>query len=408
MSRKPSPKSSAPPIRPRPEPGRYPFCKGVPLDALRQLVELALWKRGATGEPFTWEMAVVDYMVETDNGRAEVHTLEERAERWGWDVSKQAMSKRLQLVREDAADWAGLYAEKRAADREANRQSGRAENEADQVDGSLTQVDGSLTETPSEGPKTGGQVDAGLRQVDARLTGHSHIPARDRLQTTNLDDDDAGDRAREAGSDSESRDSDSVNSPPAAPSLHFIAEDKRAAYRPAIEDLLGRYTPQSLDMLVRNAWGRAATSTGITNVLAQLREQEALHGTAAAFERVTAAVVIANVADKPNELYTKRVLATFDARRADSDRQPVAAPEPDAGDEGGARGSLPAARRAPVDAGAAAGGHAGRTGGFQGAQRQSASDRRSSYGYDDARRDVRAALADFLPSEEHDGGRHDG
>lgn len=103
----------------------------------------------------------------------------------------------------------------------------------------------------------------------------------------------------------------------------------------------------------------------------------------------------------------------LDAYRAERE----SAAQPDAGDDRGAGGQVPAEVRRPAgpNGGAARGARRGASG-LRGTpqHRKSASDRRSEYGYDDASRDVDAALADLIAADEarrggaDAGGRDDG
>lgn len=92
------------------------------------------------------------------------------------------------------------------------------------------------------------------------------------------------------------------------------------------------------------------------------------------------------------------------------------APRADAGDAGGAGSEVPALRRASGEDGQAPRSARRSATGLRGTpeHRKTASDRRSEYGFDDAKRDVDAALADLIAADEArrsraaDGGGHDG
>lgn len=77
-------------------------------------------------------------------------------------------------------------------------------------------------------------------------------------------------------------------------------------------------------------------------------------------------------------------------------------PGADAGDEGAAGSQVPAHRPTPNGAAAGAVRGGGRARGLRGTpeHRKTASDRRSEYGFDDASRDVDAALADLIAADE--------
>lgn len=115
-----TPKPPAVPPAPK---GDYPYCLGQPVSALQSRVAMATELLQLTGRPFDWDSAVADYMVETDKGKPETWSLEDRAARWGWAVSKTTMHRRMERVREDASDRADLYRSKRAARDRAEAQA---------------------------------------------------------------------------------------------------------------------------------------------------------------------------------------------------------------------------------------------------------------------------------------------
>lgn len=115
MKRKVHPR--CPPVPPPPEPGQYPWCRGIPDPVLREVAARLVEDARQHSEPLPWSFAVLDYLSELAQHGQELLSLDQRARRWGWELSKAAMSRRMTRLREDARDWSERYRTKWAAHR---------------------------------------------------------------------------------------------------------------------------------------------------------------------------------------------------------------------------------------------------------------------------------------------------